>query len=89
MPVVIAIDESNNAAAIVVVNYEDLPRLTKDFRRIRHFREVKRNRNRYLKEEFKPKLEKAVRKYPLGPRYHSKIDHYLWEDVELNLDWRF
>ncbi len=82
MPVVIAIDESNNAAAIVVVNYEDLPRLTKDFRRIRHFREVKRNRNRYLKEEFKPKLEKAVKKYYLELRYHPKIGHYFWEDVE-------
>lgn len=58
------------------------PGLQKDFRRIRHFREVKRNRNRYLKEEFKPKLETAVRKYYLELRYYPKISHYFWEDVE-------
>jgi hypothetical protein len=81
MPVVIAIDESNNAAAMVVVNYENLPRFTKDFRRTRHLREVKRNRNRYLMEEFKPKLEKAVRRYYLELRYYPKIGHYFWEDV--------
>lgn len=82
MPVVIAVDESNNAAAIVVVNYEDLPRLTREFGGIKHFREVKRNRVQYLKEEFKPKLEKAMRKYYLELRYYAKINHYFWEDVE-------
>ncbi|WP_456395634.1 hypothetical protein [Thermococcus sp.] len=82
MPVVIAIDESNNAVAIIVVNYDDLHRLTKEFRGIKHFREVKRNRNLYLKDEFKPRLERAMRKYYLEPRYYPKIDHYFWEDVE-------
>ncbi|NJE62104.1 hypothetical protein [Thermococcus sp. 21S7] len=82
MPLVIAIDESSRAAAIVIVEYNDLPKIAREFRGIRHFREVKRNRNRYLKDEFKPRLEKAVRKYRLELRYYSKIDHYFWEDVE-------
>jgi len=82
MPLVIAIDESSNAAAIIVVKYNDLSRLAKEFRGIKHFRKVKRNRNRYLKDEFKSRLEKAMRKYYLEPRYYPKIDHYFWEDVE-------
>ena len=82
MTVVIAIDESKNAAAIIIANYEDLPKLKKEFSRIKHFREVKRNRESYLKNEFKPKLEKAIRKYYLKPRYYAKINHYFWEDVE-------
>ena len=82
MAVVIAIDESKNAAAIIIANYEDLPKLKKEFSRIKHFREVKRNRESYLKNEFKPKLEKAIRKYYLKPRYYAKINHYFWEDVE-------
>ena len=73
MPVVIAVDESNNATAIVVVNCEDLPRLTREFGGIKHFREVKRNRVQHLKEEFKPKLEKAMRKYYLELRYYAKL----------------
>ncbi|NJE00439.1 hypothetical protein [Thermococcus sp. JdF3] len=82
MPVVIAIDESNKAAAIVIADYDDLPKIVREFRGIRHFREVKRNRNQYLKNEFKPKLEKALEKYYLEIKYHTKIDHYFWEDVE-------
>ncbi|NJE26441.1 hypothetical protein E3E22_07395 [Thermococcus sp. MV5] len=82
MQVVIAIDESNNATAIIVVNYDDLHKLTREFRGIKHFREVKRNRNQYLKNEFRPRLEKVMRKYYLKPRYYAKINHYFWEDVE-------
>ncbi|GAB6101005.1 hypothetical protein JCM16138_02280 [Thermococcus atlanticus] len=82
MPLVMAIDESSRAAAIVIVEYNDLPKIAREFRGIKHFREVKRNRNLYLKDEFKPRLESAMRKYYLEPRYYPKIDHYFWEDVE-------
>jgi len=84
---VIAIDKETSAAVIIAVKFEDLPKVTSEFRGIRHFREVRRNRNEYLLEEFKPKLEKARRKYPIEIKFYAKVDHYFWEDVEYYAQW--
>lgn len=82
MSVVIAIDESKNAATIIVTDYKDLPKIAEIFKDIKHFREIKRNREDYLKNNFKPKLEKAKRKCYLESKYYTKINHYFWEDLE-------
>lgn len=84
---IIAIDRETNAVAIVSVSEEHLPKLVKEFREIKHIKEIRNNPENYLREYFKPALEKAMRKYPLEIEYFPKVDRYFWDYIEYLAKW--
>ncbi|AMQ18687.1 hypothetical protein A0127_05645 [Thermococcus peptonophilus] len=84
---IIAIDKEVGAVALVSVPYEYFERVTDEFSGIKHVKELEGDREKYLKEYFKPTLEKVQRKYPLEVKYYVKVDKYFWEDVEYLAKW--
>ena len=84
---IIAIDKEVSAVAIISVPYQYLDKVTDEFSEIKHIKEMEGNRDKYLKEYFKPILEKVLDKYPIEIRYYLKVDHYFWEDLEYLSKW--
>ena len=84
---IIAIDKEVSAVAIISVPYQYLDKVTDEFSEIKHIKEMEGNRDKYLREYFKPILEKVLDKYPIEIRYYLKVDHYFWEDLEYLSKW--
>nr|WP_013087929.1 hypothetical protein [Pyrococcus sp. 12/1]ADF80212.1 p12-5p [Pyrococcus sp. 12/1] len=79
---VIAIDKEISAVAVVSIPYEYFEKVTDEFRDIQHYKEIEGDREKYLKEYFKPTLEKVQRKYPIRIKYFVKVNPYFWNYID-------